>query len=421
MIPPMRAGILAVGSELLGADRLDTNSLKLTEVLLRYGVPVCLKSVVGDCETDIAAQLRHLLSVADLVLVTGGLGPTADDVSREATAVALGRNLVFRDDILAAIASRFERMGRTMPEVNRRQAFVLEGATILANPKGTAPGLRLEEDGKTVFLFPGVPHELLGMIGRNLEPWLREHAGAEALETVTLRVAMVPESEVEEAIAPAYLEFGRDRITILATAGDIRLRLTAAGQAVERSQLLAQMSERLACLVGQAVYSRREEDDLETVVGQLLRAAGATVATAESCTGGLVAERLTRVAGSSDYFVGGAVAYANRVKHELLGVVPEVLKEHGAVSEAVARALAEGACRLLHADWGIGLTGIAGPGGATPGKPVGTVHVAVAGLGQTTHRVACLPGDRERVRQLASQMALEMLRRRLLSSAVAAA
>lgn len=416
----MRAAILAVGSELLGVDRLDTNSLRLTGVLRERGVALVRKAVVGDDEAAIAAELRRMAAEADIVLVTGGLGPTADDVTREAASAAFGRPLREDAAVLAAIETRYRSFSRRMPEVNRRQAMVPEGAAVLDNPQGTAPGLRIDVDRATVFLFPGVPRELEAMIAGDLEPWLREHAGGGgALETWTLRVACLAESEVEERIAPAYAEFGRDPITILASGGDILLKVTAAGPVEARRARLAAMQERLAALVGDAVYARREDHDLETVVGSLLRERGETVGLAESCTGGLVSQRLTRIAGSSDYFLGGVVAYANAAKESLAGVPAALLREHGAVSEEVARALARGARKEIGSDWGVGITGIAGPGGGSPEKPVGTVHVAIDGGAVETaarHRRLRLPGDRERVRWLASQWALDMLRRNLLAA-----
>ncbi|MEO8505156.1 MAG: competence/damage-inducible protein A [Acidobacteriota bacterium] len=414
----MRAIIIAVGTELLGTDRLDTNSLRLTETLLRHGVELRRKVVVGDSESEIAAQIRLAAAECEVLLVTGGLGPTADDVTREATAAAFGRGLIFDESILKVIEERFTRMHRKMAAVNRRQAFVIGGATVIPNPRGTAPALRLELEACTVFLFPGVPHELFGLIKSDLEPWLRERAGEVALESVTLRVACVPEADVEEQIAPAYAEFGRETITVLASPGDVRVRLSASGRDEERAARLKSMTDRVAGLLGEALYSRREEDDLETVVGALLRGFGATVSTAESCTGGWIAQRLTRIAGSSDYFLGGAVTYSNRLKEELLDVSCELLEEHGAVSEPVARAMAEGVCRLTGSDFGISVTGIAGPGGGSEAKPVGTVHFALAHRESavswaTVHRQVTVPGDRERVRFFSSQVALELLRRHL--------
>ncbi|HTQ79072.1 MAG TPA: CinA family nicotinamide mononucleotide deamidase-related protein, partial [Thermoanaerobaculia bacterium] len=373
----MRAAIVAVGSELLGTERLDTNSLRLTVSLDRHGVELRKKVVVGDSEAELAAELRSLLSRVDLVLLTGGLGPTADDITRQAVAAAL-----------ATLEERFRSFGRRMPEINRRQAEVIQGATVLSNDRGTAPGQRLdarhESGGATIFLFPGVPHELEAMIVAHLDPWLAAHSGGIARESVTLKIAGVPESEVEERIAPAYAEFGREAITILAGGGEIKLIASAAGPEKERTERLELMAQRLASLAGDSVYTRRAEDTLEGVIGDLLRRGGsttnlATLSTAESCTGGLLAERLTRVPGSSDYFLGGVVTYANSEKTRLLGIPATVLSEYGAVSEPVARAMAKGACRTFGTDYGVGITGIAGPGGGSEDKPVGTVHIAVAG------------------------------------------
>jgi nicotinamide-nucleotide amidase len=427
----MKAAILAVGSELLGTERLDTNSLRLTRVLDRHGVELRAKGVLGDSEEEIAAELRRLLDFYDLVLVTGGLGPTADDVTREAAAAALGRGLHTDDDVVAIIERRFRELGWPMPAVNLRQAVIVDGAVVLKNRRGTAPGQRIDrerdgEGGSTLFLFPGVPVELDAMIEDHLEPWLAERSGGIGRETVTLKVTGLPESAVEERIAPAYAEFGRECITILASPGDIRLCATAEGRGPERRLRLEAMTARLAELAGTAVYALREEDTMEKVVGGLLRKANATLALAESCTGGLVSERLTRVPGSSDYFLGGAVTYTNELKTRLVGVPPELIAEHGAVSEPVARAMAEGVRHALGSDWGIGITGVAGPGGGSEAKPVGTVHIALAGPPpplipetgrgeiEVDHRKVRFPGDRERVRWFASQLALEMLRRRLL-------
>ena len=412
----MKAAILAVGSELLGTDRLDTNSLKLTGVLERYGVELRRKAVVGDSIEEMADELHTLLARHDLVLVTGGLGPTADDVTREAVARALGRGLSLNEEVLATIERRFREHGRVMPSVNRKQAEVIEGAVLIPNARGTAPGMRVEGQGSTLFLFPGVPFELDGMIESDLIPWLAERSGGVGRETATLKVACLPESVVEERIAPAYDEFGREWITILASPGEIRLRSTAEGPEPERRKRLEAMTSRLRELAGDAVYAFREEDTLETVVGELLRKAGATLTVAESCTGGLLAERLTRVAGSSDYFLGGAVTYTDELKTQVLGVPPGMLAEHGAVSEPVARAMAEGVRRVFHSDYGAGITGVAGPGGGSEAKPVGTVHIAVAGPdGRLEHRKVRFPGDRERVRAQSAQLALDLLRRMLLA------
>ena len=416
----MKAAILAVGSELLGTDRLDTNSLRLTQLLERYGAQLRRKRVVGDSIEDISDELRSLVARHDLVLITGGLGPTSDDVTREAASLALGRGLRLDEGVLANLERRFREFGREMPAANRKQAEVIEGAKLIPNRRGTAPGMRIEGLGSamvlsTLFLFPGVPVELEGMIESDLEPWLAERSGGQGRETVTIKVACLPESVVEERIAPAYQEFGREDITILFTPGEIRLRATAGGPEPERRQRLQAMAARLRELVGDAVFCSREEDTMEGLVGELLRQAGATLTVAESCTGGLLAERITRVPGSSDYFLGGAVTYTNELKSQVLGVPEEMLREHGAVSEPVARAMAEGVRRVFRSDYGIGVTGVAGPGGGSEAKPVGTVHVALAGPQGVEHRKVRFPGDRERVRMQSAQLALDLLRRRLLA------
>ena len=413
MIPAMKAAFLAVGSELLGTDRLDTNSLTTTDLLQRYGVEMRRKAVAGDSVAEIQRELRAMVSDCDMVFVSGGLGPTADDVTREAVAAAFDRETAEDAEVVADIRERFRRFGWVMPEVNRRQAMVIDGAELIPNPRGSAPGQFLEADGARIFLLPGVPRELTGMLRDFVEPWLKANTRGQVRETRVLKVAGVPESELEERIASAYEEFGRESITVLSKPGDITLRFTATGTAQERRPLLAAMAARLEGLVGDAVYSDRDED-LEGAVGRKLTEGEATVATAESCTGGLLAERLTRVAGSSTYFQGSVVVYSNRLKTALAGVSEELLETHGAVSEEVAEALARGARERLGTDYGVGITGIAGPGGGSDEKPVGTVHIAVAGPLGVHGRKFLLAGDRERIRWQSSQIALEMLRRQLL-------
>ncbi len=412
----MRAAILAVGSELLSTDRLDTNSLRLTAVLERHGVALAKKSVVGDDETALAAELRSLWTAFDLVLVCGGLGPTADDVTREAAAAALGVGLREQPEIVAEMERRFAAFGRRLAPNNHRQAEVLEGGLALANSKGTAPGQRFEREGKTLFLLPGVPFELDELVRRELEPWLAARSTGRGRERRTLKVALRPESEVDLALAPAYSEFGRQWITLLAGSGEISVVLNAEGTEAERRSQLDRMAARVRELLGEGVYAEGDDASLEEVVGRLLAAAGQTVATAESCTGGLIAERFTRIPGSSKYFVAGFVVYSNPAKTLLAEVPQEAIAEQGAVSQRVAEALALGARRRAGADFGIGVTGIAGPDGGSAEKPVGTVHLAVAGpgTGEVVHRATRFPGDRRRVRAFAAQAALELLRRRLL-------
>ena len=313
MIPPMRAAILAVGSELLGEDRLDTNSLRLTETLRRYGVELARKEVVGDNVARLAKTIRRLAGGLDLILVSGGLGPTSDDVTREATALALDRGLHHDEEILSNIVARFAGFGMEMPPVNRRQAEVIDGAVVLSNPLGSAPGLRIDLDSGTIFLFPGVPIELEAMIGSALVPFLEERTDGALLETRVVRAACLSESAVEETITPLYEEFGQENISVLASPGDIQIHVSANGREAERRVLLERMTDGVAGLLGRAVYSRWEDRTLEEVVGGMLSEAGLTVATAESCTGGLVAERLTRVPGCSAYFAGAVVTQVRRL------------------------------------------------------------------------------------------------------------
>lgn len=415
----MRAGILAVGTELLGTDRLDTNSLLLTGALQRFGVEVVRKSVVRDIEVDIAAALIRMIAELDLVLVTGGLGPTSDDLTREATSRALNLPLVQNAELLADLQARFEKWGQIMPPSNVSQAAVISGAEVLANRRGTAPGMRLEDDECTLFLFPGVPSELEGLIGSSLEPWLESRAGQRQIETRVLRIACVSESALEDKLAPAYAEFDRHNISVLSSPGDIQVHLSATGDPEERQELLDAMAQRIGVLVGDALYATGQKASLEGRVAELLMASGTTVSTAESCTAGLMAERLTRIAGSSDYFVGGVVVYSNRLKERLLGVSPSSLERYGAVSREVVLEMAAGAVEQLGSDLGIAISGVAGPGGGTQEKPVGTIHVAITGNeSEAIHRELHLPGGRRRVRWLASQWALDLLRRRLQSVGV---
>lgn len=411
----MRAGILAVGSELLGTERLDTNSLLLTRVLESYGVEVQRKVVVRDVESEICEQIRTLLADAELVLVTGGLGPTTDDRTREAAAAAVGRPLHRDPGLVTELEERFASWGMKMPSSNACQADVIEGAALLSNQRGTAPGMRIETGDKALFLFPGVPAELRGLIRSELEPWLAAQTAGRRMETRVLRVACMSESALEDRLASIYEEFDPRGISVLASPGDIQIHLRATGTEEQRVAYLDRLELAIGELVGDALYATGIQDSLENRVARLLFESRATLTTAESCTAGLLAERLTRVAGSSSYFLGGVVVYTNELKQELLGVSGESLRRYGAVSRQVVVEMAERVLDRLGSDWGIGISGIAGPGGGSEEKPVGTVHLAVSRQGgRTTHQELHLPGNRGRVRLLASQWALDMLRRRLL-------
>lgn len=409
----VRAAILAVGSELLGTTRLDTNSLRITSVLDRGGARLVRKGVVADDEEEIAGLVREWLDEVELLVLCGGLGPTADDRTRTAVARALGRELELDEDVLEEIRRRFREVGREMPDVNRRQAERIEGALLLENHRGTAPGQRVDTDGATIFLLPGVPSELEPMLEEHLVPWLARHGWSVRTAERRLRVACLAESEVEELLAPLYERHGVDGAGLLAAPGEVTVVLRASGPEGELERQLDAMTELARELLGPALTGDRDEP-LEQVVGRLLAARGATVAVGESCTGGLVGERLTQVAGSSQWFLGGVIAYANAVKTDLLDVEPGILRADGAVSRSVAEAMAVGAREVVGADWGIGITGIAGPGGGSREKPVGLVFVAVDGPGDGPAVTELrLPGDRRTVRRLASQWGLDLLRRRL--------
>ncbi len=413
MIRGMRAAILAVGSELLGTERLDTNSLRLTAVLERFGVELVGKSICGDDEGRIAEELRRWAAAAELVVVSGGLGPTADDVTRAAAARAFDRTLAVDEGIVAGLRRRFASLGREMAEVNRRQAEVISGAEVLENPRGSAPGQRLVDGGATVFLLPGVPVELEGLAESCLVPWLRERTESREAATrhTVAKLTGLPESQAEEALGPFYERYGRDGVSVLASPGEVQVHLTARGEA-EHGRLEEKQAF-LRELVGPYLFTENAGETLEAVVGRLLTERGSSVATAESCTGGLVGERLTRVPGSSAYYLAGVVTYSNEAKTRLLGVSEGMLAEHGAVSEPVARTMAREVATRNGAGFGCATTGVAGPGGGSEAKPVGTVHVAVAEGGETYHRRVRFPGDRDKVRWQTSQLLLDMLRRLL--------
>jgi nicotinamide-nucleotide amidase len=410
----MQAEIIAVGSELLTAQRLDTNSLYLTDQLNALGVEVVTKCVIGDDRERLAEAIRRAVRDSRIVIVTGGLGPTEDDVTRDAAALALDRKQRFHDDISDQLEQRFRQMGRKMAEVNKRQAFILEGAEILPNDRGTAPGQWIDESGSSVILLPGPPHEMKAMFTRQCLPRLERRLPKLAIRSIVMRVAGMPESDLDQLIAPVYKKYENPVTTILAAAGDIQVHLRArCATEAEALALLVEVAGPIEQLLAEKIYSRNGEP-LEAVVGELLRQHRATLSVAESCTGGLLAERITSVPGSSDYFEGGFVTYTKRLKTELLGVSEAVLESAGAVSQETAEAMAIGARRRTGSTYALAVTGVAGPwqGGET--APVGTVYVALADVNgaRVAHRQFL--GDRDRIRQFTTQMALDMLRRKIL-------
>ena len=413
------AEVIAVGSELLGSTRLDTNSLFIAELLSSIGIVLQAKAVVGDDRTAIAEHLSGALARADLVLLTGGLGPTDDDLTRDAVAQVTGRPLEEDPAIVERISARFARRGMRMPEVNRRQALVLSGAAVLENPHGTAPGQLLEHGGRTIVLLPGPPRELRPMLSALCEGALHVGAGDERIHRACLFVTGRTESHVEEAVQPVYSRWRAEvppiETTILATPGQIELHLTVrSADAGEARARLTDASQRLTEILGRDVFST-DGRPMEEVVGALLAERGLTIAAAESCTGGLMMARLTDVPGSSAYVLGGVVSYSNDVKTAVLHVEEDLIRTHGAVSEPVAVAMAEGVRSLTGARIGVGITGVAGPGGGTAAKPVGNVVVAVVDQSsRATVRTYQMPGGRPQVRFHATQSALDMVRRLLI-------
>ena len=410
----MRACIIAVGSELLTPFRVDTNSLAITERLNAVGFDVRLKAVVGDDVEEIAQEFSGALTWADLIVFTGGLGPTEDDLTRDAVARVLKVPMDENVAVVERIRARFARRGMTMPEINRRQAMVPRGAMLLDNPNGTAPGLWLEEGRSSVLLLPGPPREMTPMLDAVIGERLAPRSRGAGLFRRVLKITGRTESDVDQHAQPIYARWTSQAIpittTILAVLGQIELHLTARAtdRAAAEAALEAAVGELRAAL-GDAVYSV-DGRPLEAIVGDLLRSRTLTIAVAESCTGGLLASRLTDVPGSSDYVDRAAVCYSNRSKTEWLGVPSAVVAEHGAVSEAVAEAMAARIRALAGANVGVGVTGIAGPGGGTPQKPVGTVAIAVKTDDDARVRTFQFMGGRDMVKFQASQAALNMVR-----------
>lgn len=402
------AACVAIGSELLGERKLDRNSLTVTREIARYGVQVVEKLVVGDDEEQIAARLRELIGRVDLVVTTGGLGPTADDCTRQAVADALGVALEHDDELQDRIRQRYEALDRRMPAVSVAMADVIPGAKVLSNNRGTAPGFLHDAGGTLLAVLPGVPREMEAMLGRDLLPELERRNPGRRRVSRTLLLSGVVESETEERIRPLYERFGRSQITILASYGTIRLVLTATGAPESAGAELDEMHAAFREILGDDIVAV-DQEELAPVVLDIVGQNHATVATAESCTGGLIGKMLTDVPGSSKVYAGGVISYSNEAKERFVGVPAKLLEQHGAVSEQVARAMAEGVCERFGTDWGLGVTGVAGPDGGTEDKPVGLVHFAVSGNGRTEHRRHVFPGSRDLIRQWSANSVLDLL------------
>lgn len=410
----LSAEIIAIGSELLTPLFVDTNSIYLTEQLNSIGIPVVMKAVVGDDENYLEHAIRGSLERTPVLITIGGLGPTEDDVTKKVVARVLQRQLVLNDEVLAKIQNRFKSRGVEMPANNARQALVLTGSDILENNHGSAPGLWISTERNHIILLPGPPSELRPMFETSCFPRLEKLAGGMALARSVFRTAGLTESALDARIAPIYTKYKNPETTILAKPGQVEVRLTARGKTAEEAErLLRELGDQIEQSLENHIFARSEQS-LEEVVGLYLVMKNATISVAESCTGGLLAERLTSISGSSRYFMSGVVCYSNGSKMELAGIPPLLLEMQGAVSAEVARGLAEGIRQRAGTTIGVGITGIAGPTGGSPEKPVGTVHVAVASPTETEHRRFIFPGDRGRIRWQASQVALDMVRRVLM-------
>jgi nicotinamide-nucleotide amidase len=416
----MNSEIIAIGSELLTPWRQDTNSLYITERLNQLGVNVAFKTIVGDRLKHLVDAIRNAIARTDIIVIMGGLGPTEDDLTREAAAEALGIGIKRNPDLIAQLYTRAAARRMTMTRNNEKQADLLEGAVVLDNPRGTAPGQWLDivygKHRKLVMLLPGPPSELKAMFDEECLPLLRDALPQRFIATRVLKAALIGESAADARIAPIYTQFTDVETTILAHLGDIQLNLMCGKPSLDLAQarvdaLAGKIEEELE----DYIYSSQGEA-LEQIVLYYLEMRGATLSVAESCTGGLIAERLTRISGSSRSFAGGAVVYSNELKTEFAGVDPELIERHGAVSREVAAALAQGIRERCNTTFGVGVTGIAGPGGGTEEKPVGLVYLSVSDREKTEviERRFGLFGDRERIRHYAAQTALDMVRRRLM-------
>jgi nicotinamide-nucleotide amidase len=411
------AEIIAVGSELLTPQRLDTNSLYVTDQLNALGVEVVRKTVVGDERERLMDSIQGAMARSQIIVLTGGLGPTEDDLTRDAVASALGRTLEFSQLICDQIEERFRRFGRKMVEINRRQAYLVSGAEALSNDRGTAPGQWIEHNGVALMMLPGPPYELRSMFERECLPRLNKLLPAQAIRTRQLRCVGIPESDLDQLISPVYKSYSALATTILAVSGEIHVHLRArAPRADEAEAVVEEAFRRIDALIGDRVYSRNG-DSLEKVVGEMLRARQATLSVAESITGGLLGGRITNVPSASDYYLGGFLTYSNEMKMKLLGVPGEMLAQHSAVSEPVAKAMAEGVKSRTGSDYALAITGYAGPDGAQ----VGLVFIALASPDGTEVRRVQLPGDRERIRIFCTNTALDVLRRSLMVQSSSAA
>ncbi len=410
----LSAEIIAIGSELLTPTKIDTNSLWLTGKLNDIGIEVKLKTVVGDDELRLEETIRDAIGRSDIVVTTGGLGPTEDDITRKVSAKAIDKELVFEEELVEELVTKFKAFGKVMPEKNKRQAFIIDGAEVLPNPRGSAVGMLRVLGDKFLVVLPGPPRELKPMFADFVLPKLKELAGEVFVKRRSLRIAGMGESAVDELIAPIYTKYENPQTATLFNKSEIEVQLTAQGKSDgEAESLIDELAEQIVEKMGLSVFAKNGET-MEEVVGKLLFERSETLSVAESCTGGLIGERLTNVSGASEYFIEGVVTYHNRAKIKTLRVEENLITMHGAVSAEVAEAMAAGMRERVKTDYSISVTGIAGPNGGTEEKPVGTVFVGYADKYLTRSVKLFFPGDRNLIRWRASQSALDLLRREIL-------
>jgi len=406
----MKAELVMIGTELLLGHTVDTNAAFLAQELAKLGIDLYYKSTVGDNWLRMLETLAQALSRSDVVITSGGLGATTDDLTREAIAAITNKPLKLNLEAVAAIEKYFHDRNRPMSDNNRKQAYLPSGSQMIPNHWGTAPGIICEVGEKCIICLPGVPGELKEMWSATVAPYLAQKGANSVIISRTLKFVGIGEADLAQLVHEEIINQTNPTIAPYAGQGEVVLRVTAKAENTAAAQAMIQpVEERLKQILAPYYYGA-DQDTLETVVGNMLRERGETLATAESCTGGLIAHRITNVPGSSDYFNCGFVTYSNEAKIELLGVDPVLIQQYGAVSREVAIAMAEGARRQAGTSWGLAVTGIAGPGGATKDKPVGLVHIAVASVGDTIAKVYHFHGTREQIKFSTSQTALNLLR-----------
>ncbi len=409
----MRAEFIGIGSELLTSLKPETNSLYIAQRLEEVGIELVFKTICGDHEEDIINALKNARNRVQLIIITGGLGPTDDDMTRQAVSKFLDRELIFKEEIVERIAGRYRMRGREMPEINIRQGFVIQGAEIIYNPVGTAPGMWIEDNGIYIAILPGPPAEMIPMFDSSILPKLREISPF-FISKCILKIAGLTESEVDSSISEISKRARNTSISILASPGIIDIHIISRSKkSIEDSlTILEEVKSMIKKVLRENIFS--EGESLEEIVGRVLRERSETLSVAESCTGGLLSSKITDIPGSSDYFERGFIVYSNTSKVENLGIPEDLIAKEGAVSQQIAKLMAKRAREISRTTYGIGITGIAGPGGGSAEKPVGTVHIAIAWDGGEAHTKNYFFGTREQIKIQSAVKALDMLRRHIL-------